>query len=341
MSNQRDQPIGAIGTSDEVAVESLLRQSGPREPVPTERVHRLRSAAHADWMRVVAHNRRRRVAAWAVCGLAAAAVLVAIGLGTDTAAPRDASPAFATVEALSDTARLSASADGHDRTPMRVGDVLAGGLDASTTGTGTATLRLVGGGLLRMAGDTAIRMPAANTVVLAAGTLYLDSQGGPSLEVRTRNGVVRDVGTQFEVSLTPAGLRVRVREGSVLVRRDQQEHSARAGDEILLDPSGDVTRRTIPRNGPEWASVTGAPSSFDLEGRSLSEFLAWVVGEMGWQLQFANTAVEQKARATLLHGSIQGLTAEEALAAVLPTSGVEHQLNGKVLLIGLGPSPKD
>ena len=341
MSNQREQPFGAVGTGDEVAVESLLRQSGPREPVPTERVHRLRSAAHADWRRVVAHNRRRRVAAWAVGGLAAAAVLVATRLGTNTAAPRNGSSAFATVEALSDTARLSASADGRGRVPMRVGDVLAGGIDASTTGTGTATLRLVGGGLLRMAGDTGIRMPAANTVVLAAGTLYLDSQGGPSLEVRTRDSVVRDVGTQFEVSLTPAGLRVRVRQGSVLVRRDQQEHSARAGDEVLLNPSGELTRRTIPMDSPEWASVTGAPSSFDLEGRSLSEFLAWVVGEMDWQLQFANAAVEQKARATLLHGSIRGLTAEEALAAVLPTSGVEHQLNGKVLLIRLGPGSKD
>ena len=50
---------------------------------------------------------------------------------------------------------------------------------------------------------------------------------------------------------------------------------------------------------------------------------------------------EEKARATMLHGSIQGLTAEEALAAVIPASGVEHELNGKVLLIRLGPGARD
>jgi hypothetical protein len=177
-------------------------------------------------------------------------------------------------------------------------------------------------------------------VLLSGGTLYLDSEGGPSLEVRTRDGIVRDVGTQFEVSLTPAGLRVRVREGSVVVRRDQQEHRARAGDEIALTPSGQLTRRTIPTDGAGWASTTGMPSSFDLEGHSLSEFLAWVVGEMGWQLQFASTDAEEKARATMLHGSIQGLTAEEAVAAVIPASGVEHELNGKVLLIRLGPGSR-
>ena len=339
MSSQREQPVGADGTRDEVAVESLLRLSGPREAVPTERMQRLKVAAHADWRRLVAHKRRRRVAAWAVSGLAAAAALFAIRLATNTAAPPNSASVVATVEALSDTARLSASADGREGVPMRVGDVLAGGVNASTSGTGTATLRLAGGGLLRMSGDTDIQVPAANTVLLATGTLYLDSEGGPSLEVRTRNGVVRDVGTQFQVSLTPAGLRVRVREGSVIVRRDQQEHRARAGDEILLDPSGQLMRRTILVNGPEWAT-TRVPSSFDLEGRSLTEFLVWVVGEMGWQLQFADTAAEEKARATMLHGSIQGLTAEEALAAVIPASGVEHELNGKVLLIRLGPGSR-
>lgn len=340
MSSQHEQPVGDDGTRDEVVVESLLRLSGPREAVPTERMQRLKAAARADWRQLVARNRRRRVAVWAVSGLAAAAALVAIRLGTNTAAPPNSASVVATVEALSDTARLSTSANGRDRVPMRVGDVLVGGANASTSRTGTATLRLAGGGLLRMAGDTDIHVPGANTVLLSAGTLYLDSEGGPSLEVRTRNGVVHDEGTQFEVSLTPAGLRVRVREGAVVVRRDQQEHRARAGDEVLLSTSGQLTRRTIPTDDPGWASTTGVPSSFDLEGHSLSEFLAWVVGEMGWELQFASTDAEEKARATMLHGSIQGLTAEEALAAVIPTSGVEHELNGKVLLIRLGPGSR-
>ena len=72
-----------------------------------------------------------------------------------------------------------------------------------------------------------------------------------------------------------------------------------------------------------------------LEGRSLRDFLLWIAGENGWQLRYADAAVEEKASTTILHGSIQGLTPEEALSAVLPTSGVAHRLENGVLLIRL------
>ena len=55
----------------------------------------------------------------------------------------------------------------------------------------------------------------------------------------------------------------------------------------------------------------------------MRDFLDWIAGENGWQLRFADSAVEQKSQTTILHGSIKGLTPEEALAAVLPTSGVD------------------
>ena len=64
-------------------------------------------------------------------------------------------------------------------------------------------------------------------------------------------------------------------------------------------------------------------------------FCDWITRENGWQLRFADSAVEEKSRTTILHGSIKGLTPGEALAAVLPTSGVEHQLEKGVLLIRL------
>ena len=341
MSDEQRPGVDPDDVHDDLVVASLLRMSGPREPVPDDHMQRLKTAAHADWARVVVGHRRRRMMTWAASGLAAAAaVVLALKLTGDVSAPANTPLVLATVEALSDAARLSTSAGGRDVVPLRIGDRLSDSVDVFTTGSGTATLRLMSGGLLSMSSDTVLRLPSADAVVLTAGAVFIDSKGTASVEVRTRFGVVHDIGTQFEVSLTSAGLRVRVREGAVLVKRDQQTHDAHAGDDILLDADGQLTRRAMSASS-DWAWGTWAHPSFELEGRSLREFLDWVVEEMGWQLQFATPAAEDKASTTTLHGSIRELTAEEALAAVLPTSGVEHQMNGKVLLIRISAGTKD
>lgn len=332
MSDRTQRPIGDPQQDD--AVGSLLRLSGPREPVPADRMQRLKAAAYADWRHHVATRRRRQLTAWSMSGLAAAAaVAFAIRLTTEVGPGADTAPTFATIEALSGRARLSIVDDGGALVPMLVGDRVAGGREAFTTGAGTATLRLAGGALLKMDAETALRLAAVDAVVLTKGAVYIDSANEASLEVRTDIGVVRDIGTKFEVRLTPAQLRVRVREGAVQVRRDRQRHDARRGDEITLTADGSAIRRTVALVGADWAWTTGATTPFEIEGRSLGEFLDWIAEENGWRLHYADRSVEDTARATTLHGSIQGLTPDQALAAVVPTSGLDHHLDQGVLRI--------
>ena len=327
---------------DDGAVESLLRLAGPREPVPVDRMQRLKAGAHAEWRRQVTTRRRRHVMMWSLGGLAAAAALV-LGLRATTGLGPMAPAAveFAVVESLGSNARLSTDADSRRGAFLKVGDRVAIGPSRLSLDGGTASLRLPGGAAVWVDRGSALRVTAGDAVVLEGGAIYIDSGGATSLEIRTPLGVVRDVGTKFEVRLTTAALRVRVRDGAVQVRRDQQWHDARPGDEIVLAATGAVTRRTVAVDGPEWRWTTDAASPFELEGRSLREFLDWIAGENGWQLEFADAAVEDKARTTTLHGSIQGLTPEQALAAVLPTSGVEHRLDGTVLSIRLGVGGSD
>jgi ferric-dicitrate binding protein FerR (iron transport regulator) len=163
----------------------------------------------------------------------------------------------------------------------------------------------------------------------------VETGGQGSLAVETPQGIVRDVGTRFEVRLTPLALRVRVRDGGVRLSRDRREYDAGPGDEITVEAAGAVSHRTIAVDGTLWAWTTGEAVSFDIEGRSAHEFLAWLADENDWQLRYDDGAVEQKARATTLHGSIRGLTADQSLAAVLPASGIEHQRDGRVLTIRL------
>ena len=335
MSDQTQWPTIAGGDApDDSAVESLLRLAGPREPVPADRMLRLKAGAHSEWRRQLTARRRRRVVSWSLGGLAlAAAMALAVRGATSVGPVTPTGAAFAVVEALGANARVAT--DARRAAWLKVGDHVVIGPNPVSVDAGTATFRLPGGPTVWVDRQSTLRLTAADVVVLERGAVYIDSGGTTSLEVRTPMGVVRDVGTKFEVRLTTANLRVRVRDGAVQVRRAQQRYDGRPGDELVLGVSGEVIRRTIPVDGAEWAWTTGGPTPFELEGHSLREFLEWIASENGWQLRFADAVVEDKARTTTLHGSIQGLTPEQALAAVLTTSGVEHQLEGEILSVRL------
>jgi hypothetical protein len=128
---------------------------------------------------------------------------------------------------------------------------------------------------------------------------------------------------------------VRVRDGLVQLARGERTHDAKPGDELTLDEKGGVVRRTVPAYGADWDWAVALARPFELEGQPLTRFLNWICEENGWRLRFADPAVERAAAATILHGSIEGLTPAEALTAVLPTSGVEHRVENGVLTVRL------
>jgi hypothetical protein len=92
-------------------------------------------------------------------------------------------------------------------------------------------------------------------------------------------------------------------------------------------------RRAIPPDGPDsfWA-LEEAPA-FDIEGRSLREFLAWAAKEKGLGLRFTPDSLEASTSRTVLHGSIAKMTSDEALRAVLPTTGFDASAEGAHLVV--------
>jgi ferric-dicitrate binding protein FerR (iron transport regulator) len=203
----------------------------------------------------------------------------------------------------------------------------------------TTSVTLVGGGLMRLKAGARISTTSAQELELESGTVYIDidpAHPHGTLSVRTPYGLVQHLGTQFEMTLLAAALRVRVREGAVRVIRSDLA-TASAGQEILLGATGIVQRRIIATDGPEWDWVQEPPSAFVAEGQPVLALVLWTGRETGRRLEFADDRTRQIAERTILHGSILGLSPNEALRAMLATTTLQAEVGPGVIRIS--PSP--
>ena len=148
-------------------------------------------------------------------------------------------------------------------------------------------------------------------------------------------GTVRDVGTQFEIRLGETSLRVRVRTGRVEIRRQDQILPMRAGSETTVTAKG-VETRAVPVFGPEWSWTAALAPHFSIEGRTLQTVLDDVAREEGWTLHFSTPSIAESAARIVLHGSVEGLSAEDTVAVALATSNLQYRLRDGELLVSGG-----
>jgi hypothetical protein len=73
--------------------------------------------------------------------------------------------------------------------------------------------------------------------------------------------------------------------------------------------------------------------TFDLEGLTARAFLDRVARERGWTLTFADAELARSAEEIVLAGTVERLTLEQSLDAVLPTCRMTHRLDDGVLRI--------
>jgi len=325
---------GSDGDTDEDEdVAELLRLAGPLSPVPEERLARLRTAAHREWRRTV--NRRRwRPVSVALGLLAAAGLFWALDLPASLLRGRGArSPAGVVSHVSGDLRDLSPGASPGTRLGSGAG-LWPGSVVA--TAKGKAAVDWHDGTRLRIDEDTRVQVEP-DALVLESGGLYVETDAGrtprSAFTVTTRLGSTSHLGTRYEVRMGAAGLRVRVREGAVRVERADEGETVSVGEELSVRNEGAVSRRRVSIHGPDWGWVTAAGPPFRMEGRSVRALLDWAAAEGGWALQFSDASVADLAASTRLHGTIEDMAPEDALAAVLPTCGLEHRLDEGRLVV--------
>jgi ferric-dicitrate binding protein FerR (iron transport regulator) len=224
-----------------------------------------------------------------------------------------------------------------DTVVLRASDVMSG--NALETADGRVALTLGNSLSLRMNRHTRMRFDSPSDVTLLAGDIYVDSGGvnaAGRLRIETPAGVVRHVGTQFQVLVTEAGTRVRVREGRVLFTPLDAgaPRDVAAGDELRIVDGRLDLRRGQPSFGAEWEWAATVAPPFDIDGRPLAEFLAWVAREHGWQLRYASEALQQQTYEIRLHGALDQSGADAMIGRVSLITGVPLRAHDGVLWVG-------
>ncbi len=314
--------------------EELIGAAGFRPAPGADRAARVRAAVEREWR---AGIRARRVRRWTGAGVgmlaAAATVFVAVRSRSHTA-PLPLTPIARVVAAHGGVTMEIA---GGPAAVAAVGQTIAAGAIIRTDAASRAAVRVIDGGELRLDVGTVATLVDARTIQLDRGALYVDSGAAMpgSVTIRTAAGTVRDIGTRFEVrtGLLQQGsdgrggrdVRVRVRAGAVQLERAGRIDRAPAATELLAHPDGTVSTKTVDPFDAEWDWTTAAAPPFVVENATLEAFLQWAAQEGGWTIDWSD-ALRQRARATVLHGAIDGMAPGEALDVVLPTCGLSAEI---------------
>jgi ferric-dicitrate binding protein FerR (iron transport regulator) len=322
-------------TMHEGDIERVLKAAGRRERAPAEVEKAVREHLRAEWQAIVAERRGRRRAAAGIA-LAASVLIAVLGLWYATERPGTAAP-IATMAVAHDDVQVRAGwLRGWEHAPA--GRDLSAGATLRTGANGRAALVLPGIASARLDHGTRIRIATADRLVIESGGLYVDAGAqAPSnspLVIETPAGVVRHVGTQYEVRVEGTDVRLRVREGRIEWRSNAGTvESGRAGEQLTIAANGAVTRASAARFGETWDWIASTTPAVDIEGRPLSEFLAWAGRELGREVVFATPEVAAEASSIVVHGSIDGLTPAQALVAVLETTSVRGTFTDERIVV--------
>ena len=329
---------------DEEAMARLLRIAGPRAEIPGDVESRVYARVLKEWQastetpdgaRVYdrVHRTWKRDAALAATkrwilpmALAASVALIAIFMSQPEQAPPVAVGTVAKV--------VSPAAGG---SAYALGDDIYLGMTIETGDGEGLSFLLARNESLRLGENSTIRVDAADQFTLLSGRVYADTgefvyrDGG--LRIDTALGAVTDIGTQFAVSIRDDLLDVAVREGRVDVRRDTHKYIAMSGERITLQQQGDVKVDPLALTDDYWNWTTNLAPVFDIEGRSLMDFLKWAARESGRILFFEDSELRMAAMRTDLHGSISDFSPLEALESVLATTTFRYHVEGDRIVV--------
>lgn len=318
--NQKNKPP----TQSQDTIGDLLRMAGGPSEIAAQRRDRVHDAVYAQWQ---AHHRARR--GRAIRGLAALAAAVVLAGFLFVVARPDRTPfpnpgPTAQVERFA--GQVTWSMEGEDKArPLQSGTEIPSGSAISSAATGRASLRLATGASLRLDHNTRLLLRSPTQLRVVSGTVYVDAaRENQAVRIQTDLADVRDIGTQFEVMVGEDAIRVRVREGGVLINNDALQTRAVAGEEVVLHASDKLEKRSIPRVGPLWQWVMAIAPVPRLNDLSVDGFLHWYSRESGRKIRYLDSDLDRELGGVVVLGPTDQFSIHDALETVMATSGLRY-----------------
>jgi ferric-dicitrate binding protein FerR (iron transport regulator) len=322
--------------NDERTLERILRSTGPRDVPPAPGLQEVRAAVEAEWRSIV-QSRQSRTRRWAwplVAGIAASAIGVLVLLNRP-AAPREI---VATVDRLDGVVEHRGST-ADEWQAVTAGAALREHEQIRTADDARLALTLGSGLQLRIDRGSTLAFNDLGHAALDAGAVYVDSgppaaNRAPALEITTPHGSVSHLGTQYEARLDGDALVVSVREGRVSVVHGAARVEGAAGEQLVIGDGRPVERLSLAGNATSWAWTGEIAPAYRVEGQTLHEFLEWAARETGREIRYADGAARDDASTLELHGSVEGLTPDQALTAVLATTSLPVTIDPTRIEVG-------
>jgi len=299
---------------------ALLKLAGPSAEIEDDIEKRVYANVRREWSR---GRSRSTTVRWALPLALAASVLIVFSLNESDTVPQ--------VRAVGSVAVAAGDAG------LAVGDSVYTGDVLDTSNQRGMSLALRDGISLRIDAETLLKIDAADEFTLVAGRIYIDTgdliYADSHVTVITASGTAMDVGTQFSVRFDDANMSVVVREGQVDLREGRRIYSAHRGDKVTVRPGTVAHFETIPVVGEHWDWASALAPAFEIENKSLLDFLKWVSRELGLELKIESDAMRMETMRPRLHGSIDGMSPQEALDAVLATTQFKYSIDSDTITI--------
>ena len=340
--------------SDE-KIGRLIAAAGPGPSARPESRERIRAAVRASWQEslrqrgrgdarddapdgapAASGQRRAGASRFRLFGLAATVAMATLVLYWIGGGPGEVARAeLARIDRIDgaaslvrddDTLRLTAaSAAG----PIVAGDILR------TSGNGQVALRLDDGLLLRVNVDTELAFAGPDTIDLVQGTVYVDSgaeASGTALAIDTPFGSVTHLGTQYEVRFADAGLRLRVREGSVRFSGAAGPAVVgAAGEQLEIGADGLSSRSVIAADDAAWGWAVALAALPEAPEYQVGATLRWAAREQGLAVASDDAAQGLDDLEPIV--GLGGLSPAEVLDVLARTTDLELRIeNGRLLV---------
>lgn len=331
---------------DDEAMARLLRMAGTRAPIPGEIESRIYDRVRDEWRassqqpegaRVYAHvhrqwardKRRPGLRRLLMPAALAAAAIMAIAVVVQPPPP---------VTSLVPVGTIARVVGGVDTGSLpEIGHPIYPG-ESLSTGAGQAlSILLSNAESLRIDENTMLHVRAADEFQLLQGRLYADTGDfmyrDQGLVIETSMGSVTDVGTQFSVAIADDLIDVAVREGRVDISRATKQFVAVAGERLKIRNGDSATVESLAANDAYWGWATTLAPVFDIENKSLLDFLRWAARETGRELVFESTEIRMLAMRTDLHGSVSDIEPLDAIESVLATTKFHYRIEPDRIVI--------